>query len=246
MFGQPHRHLRTVASTNEVAHEWAHAGAPHGALVTAEQQTAGRGRRGRAWSSPAGEGLYLSLILRPAMTAPQVSRCTILASLATARAVEKQTGLGTHTKWPNDVLLHGRKIGGILSEAHSENGQVAFIVIGLGLNVNQESADLPPRPIFPASSLLLETGRAWPLETMRHAWLKEMHELWSTHAAGGWDSLRQEFQNRCEGLGRMVTVTTESATYQGVATGVDADGVLLVQTASEVRRVLAGDVSFSG
>jgi len=245
MLGQPHRHYPTVSSTNEIAYEWAQVGAPHGALVTAGQQTAGRGRRGRSWVSPTDKGLYLSLILRPSVAVAQTPQFTILAALATARVVEQQSGLSARTKWPNDILLHGRKIGGILSEAHLDNGQLDFVVVGVGLNVNQESTDLPPRPIFPASSLLLETGRVWALEAMLQAWLQEMGNVWIAYIRGEWDALRGEFENRCEGLGRTVTVVTETVTYQGVATGIDGDGVLLVQTARGVHRVVAGDVSFS-
>jgi BirA family biotin operon repressor/biotin-[acetyl-CoA-carboxylase] ligase len=244
MLGQSHRHFDSVSSTNEVAHDWAREGAPHGALVTAATQTAGRGRRGRSWSSPADKGLYLSLILRPQAEVAEIPHFTILAALATARAVEKQTGLSAQTKWPNDILLHGRKIGGILSEAYWDNGRLDFVVVGVGLNINFTQEELPPRPIFPASSLLIETARTWSLDEMLQSWLKEMDEVWSTHAAGGWSTLREDFQKRCEGMGRNVTVVTETETYQGVATWIDGDGVLLVETESGVRRVVAGDVSF--
>jgi len=244
MLGQPHRHFDIVASSNEVARVWAQDGAPHGAVVTAGAQTVGRGRRGRSWSSPPGKGLYLSLILRPAPPT-QTSHFTILAALATARAVEQQTGLKTHTKWPNDILLHNRKIGGILSEAHLEQGQLDFLVIGVGLNVNLENAELPPRPLFPASSLLLETNREWPIETLRQVWLSEMDELWRAYGAGAWGAARAEFERRCVGLGQSVRVVMENETYQGVATGLDDDGILLVQTESAMLRVVAGDVIFN-
>jgi BirA family biotin operon repressor/biotin-[acetyl-CoA-carboxylase] ligase len=145
-FGQPLRHLETTGSTNDEAQRWALEGAPHGAVVRADEQTHGRGRQGREWCSPAGLGLYLSLILRPDIALSQVPQLTMLAGLGAARAIESETNLPANVKWPNDVILRGRKIGGVLSEArpHAENPQrVEFAIVGIGLNINFARQDLP-------------------------------------------------------------------------------------------------------
>ncbi len=245
MLGQPLRYYDSVASTNEVALAWAREGAPHGAVVTAKAQTSGRGRRGRSWTSPAGKGLYLSLVLRPSIEPSQVPQLTMLAALASALAVEKLTGLTASTKWPNDILLHGRKTGGILSEAEFKNGRLDFAIVGIGLNVNFQIDDLPPRPIFPATSLLIETGRAWPVDELRQELLQECDRLYAIYTAGGWETLRADFAGRCAGLGQPVRVVEEAETYSGVASMIDADGILVVQTATGPRRVVAGDVVYS-
>lgn len=231
-------------STNSSATLWAQAGAPHGALVQADAQTAGRGRRGRTWSSSPGKGLYLSLILRPQIESGQVPQLTILAALAAAQCIERECGVAVQTKWPNDILLHGHKIGGVLTEADFAGGRVHFVVVGIGLNINLTTADLPPRPIFPASSLLLATGREWPLQRITEVWLEEFSLLYHGYQNGTWLASRDDFQQRCLGLGEPVTVTTETEKYYGLALRLDDDGVLIVQTANGPRRVIAGDVSF--
>ncbi|MBV9467912.1 MAG: biotin--[acetyl-CoA-carboxylase] ligase [Abitibacteriaceae bacterium] len=227
-----------------MAMDWANEGAPHGAVVTADAQTDGRGRRGRSWSSPAGKGLYLSLILRPQIQPAQVPQLTILAALAAVQLVEKECGLVAQTKWPNDILLNSHKIGGVLTEADLSGNGVKFVVVGIGLNVNFQTADLPDHPIFPASSLLIETGRGWPVPEVGQAWLREFGLLYAIYDKSGWNSLRDDFQSRCLGLGEPVTVTTENEKYYGIASRLDDDGILIVQTSNGPRRVVAGDVSF--
>jgi BirA family biotin operon repressor/biotin-[acetyl-CoA-carboxylase] ligase len=135
MFGEPLRYLETTESTNDEANRWAQSGAPHGAVVRADEQTRGRGRQGRNWSSPAGLGLYLSLVLRPEIELSCVPQLTMLAALGASRAVESETGLPSNVKWPNDIVLRGKKIGGVLSEARAANNSscVEFAVIGIGL-----------------------------------------------------------------------------------------------------------------
>jgi BirA family biotin operon repressor/biotin-[acetyl-CoA-carboxylase] ligase len=239
MIGQPLRRFEIVASTNDIAREWAQGGAAHGAVVTARGQTDGRGRRARSWQSAPGRGLYLSIILRPADEAP-LTRWTLIVAVAVARAIEAELQAAgvlraAQLKWPNDILLGGCKIGGILCETSS-----GAIIAGIGLNVNQEAAELPERPLFPASSLKLQTGRAWELEPLLERLFLELNAL----QAQEWDAIRAEFERRCPLWREPVRVTTETETYHGVASGLDEDGVLLVETAAGPRRVVAGDVTF--
>ena len=210
----------------------------------ADAQTGGRGRRGRAWTSPPGKGLYLSLILRPSIEPSQVPHLTILAALAAAQGIESECGVTVKTKWPNDILMNRHKIGGILTEADFASGIVKSVIVGIGLNINQTVDELPLRPIFPASSLLLETGREWPLPRITEVWIAEFSALYHHYERGGWPRLRDEFQRRCLGLGEPVTVTTETGKYYGLAARLDEDGILIVQTSNGPRRVIAGDVSF--
>jgi BirA family biotin operon repressor/biotin-[acetyl-CoA-carboxylase] ligase len=241
MFGQPLRLFESVGSTNDVAGEWARAGAPHGAVVRAGEQSAGRGRQGRVWQSPQGLGLYMSLILRPALEMSSVPQLTMVAALAAARTIEKQTGLSTGTKWPNDIVLRGRKIGGILSEAYGRE-RTEFVIVGMGINVNFRAPDLPPTPKIPASSLLIETGQEWSPDTIGSAWLAEMEEMYGNYTDGQWDALREELMARDMLLGHTVLVETLTESYSGIAECIDHDGVLRVRTPEGLRRVVAGDV----
>jgi len=244
IFGEPLQHFESTGSTNEVALAWARDDAPHGAVVTAESQTQGRGRRGRAWSSPAGKGLYLSLILRPDLPPAHVPRLTILAALAVAHTVEKSSGVVAETKWPNDVLIGGRKVAGVLCEAEWKDGKLSFAVVGIGLNVNFRTEDLPERVLFPATSLLIETETTRLISEVKHILLAELETLYSRYVNGDWDDLRAEYSRRCASTGRHVTVTNEGSQYSGVAAGIDEDGLLLVQTAEGIRSVIAGDVGY--
>lgn len=265
MFGQPLRLLTSVDSTNNVAVQWARAGAPHGAAVRAAAQSSGRGRRGREWRSPAGLGLYLSLILRPDVELARVPQLTMVAALAAARAIEKQSDLATNVKWPNDIILRERKIGGILSEAcgsaarsginsinsvHSQPAHapnmVEFIVIGIGINVNfgaEDLQDLPRGPQLAASSLLIESGQEWPVDDVAKGWLGEMETLYHDYQMNGWEALRAEWLQRDILMGRRVAIETQRERYCGTVKGVDADGTLRVQTADALRRVAAGEAS---
>lgn len=240
MLGEPLLRLDETDSTNRVALDWEEA--PHGAAVFARAQTGGRGRLGRAWESAAGKGLYLSLVLRN--TAPNAAIYALLGALGAARALQKMTEVKCRVKWPNDVLAlsprgEARKIGGILGEARGDK-----LVIGIGININQSHEELPDRPIFPASSLRLESGRNWEIEAVSSAILGELEGLFSQLEAGEWEKLRAEFERVCLGVGEAVEVRTSGANLVGVFESIGEDGALILRTASGPRRVLAGDVNY--
>jgi BirA family biotin operon repressor/biotin-[acetyl-CoA-carboxylase] ligase len=138
LFGKHIYHFFKTDSTNRVALELGHAGEPEGAVVLAEEQTAGKGRAGRAWQSERAAGIYVSLLLRPRLAPVQAPLLTMMAGLSARTAIEAQTGLTPDLKWPNDLLVGGKKVGGILTEMHAEPSQVRFVIVGIGLNVNQE------------------------------------------------------------------------------------------------------------
>ena len=157
-WGYPRRWLAETASTNDVAREWALAGAPDGALVVAARQTRGRGRRERTWDSPAGTGLYASFVLRPDWPADQAPNLAIVAGMAAFRALEKAGVRDLRMKWPNDVLANGRKICGVLVEPRLGAERIEFAVAGIGINVGQGADDFPPDLRQPATSCRLESA----------------------------------------------------------------------------------------
>jgi len=243
-----HRHFESIGSTNDEAKKWARdesTPAPHGAIVSAEEQTFGHGRRGRDWASPKGKGVYLSIVWRPKIAPTQIGQLTIVTALAASRALKEMSGLNIETKWPNDILFNRKKIGGILCEAEIKNGEIEFIVAGVGLNANFEQNDFPKRPVFPATSLLIETGKPVSIANLQAACIKTLQREYSLYEAGGWDSQRAEFIARCAIIGEHVWVRDEQQEYSGVATNIDDDGILMIQTATGTRRVLAGDVVFN-
>src|SRR6202030_697402 len=158
LFGKRIYHFFKVDSTNSVALELGHAGEPEGAVILGEEQTAGRGRAGRGWHSERAAGIYVTLLLRPKLAPVQAPLLTMMAGLSAHTAIQAQTGLDVDLKWPNDLMIGGKKVGGILTEMHAEPGQVRFLIVGIGLNVNQEK--FPAELAASATSLRVESGHA--------------------------------------------------------------------------------------
>ena len=174
-WGYPRRWLAETASTNDVAREWALAGAPDGALVVAARQIRGRGRRERTWDSPAGTGLYASFVLRPDWPADQAPNLAIVAGMAAFRALEKAGVRDLRMKWPNDVLANGRKICGVLVEPRLGAGRIEFAVAGIGINVGQAAGDFPPELRTTATSCRLE-GAPISVDDMLELLVESMHD----------------------------------------------------------------------
>ncbi len=234
-----------LGSTNDEAHRLAEAGAPHGTLVIAERQTAGRGRRGRSWVAPPGKSIAMTLVLRPrlpAARAPELAFAGALAVCETARALGVERA---QVKWPNDVQVAGKKLSGLLAELRTSGRELSHVVLGVGVNVNTAQGELPEelRPL--ATSLAIERGA--PIERARVAaellgWLE--HWL-DAHENEGFEPLRLRWKELAATLGKKVRVEKAAgeSPLEGIAEDLDADGALLVRTASgELRRVHAGDV----
>lgn len=238
MIGEPRQHFEHTTSTNSIAHQWALEGAPHGAIVTAEAQTAGVGRRGREWVSTPGKGIYLSIILRPhSSLLPQ--QCTLLLAVAACRALETSADVRAQTKWPNDILLQGQKVGGVLCSGEWRRDELAFIIAGIGLNINQTKEDLPERPIYPATSLRQISGEEHNVEEVLKRVLSEMNTLEQQDA---WAAIHQEFQQRCIFMGEVIGLQEESKKHFGIAQRIDEEGFLWLQTADGLRRFVNGEI----
>jgi BirA family biotin operon repressor/biotin-[acetyl-CoA-carboxylase] ligase len=234
-----------IGSTNDEARHLARAGAPEGTLVIADHQTAGRGRLDRRWEAPPGSSLLLSLIFRPALAPTQAQRLTMACSLAIVEAVEATTGLPVGLKWPNDVVAAGAKLGGILAEIELQGQELAHAVVGVGLNVNLQPAELPHGLLLPATSLAQLLGRAVPRLPLLQALLRATERHILALAAG--HSPHEAWAARLVTLGREVTVTGSGPAFRGRAEGVSPDGALLVRRADgRLEALLAGDVTLRG
>lgn len=230
-----------VGSTNDEAKRLAEDGAPEGTLVVADEQTAGRGRLQRTWWAPAGTALLMSLILRPDLAPHQAQRLTMLCSLAICDAIAGTTGLVPAVKWPNDVLLRGRKVCGILTELGIEGPRLAYAVVGMGVNVNVDFGGAGELT-HTATSLAQELGREVSRLELLRAILINVEERYARLRAG--ESPHAEWAARLATLGQRVIVTTPTEQLSGIAEGVDADGALLLRDENGVlRHILAGDVT---
>ncbi len=238
----PVHHFEEVASTNDLAKELAAREAPEGTLVVAEAQTGGRGRLGRQWDSPPGTGLYVSLLLRPPLPPTEMPQITLTTAVAVARAVKRVTGVAPGIKWPNDLLLAGKKLGGILTEMETESERIRHLVVGLGLNVNNPAFPAELEPL--ATSLLLATGRRHSRLEILQAWLEEFEELYGRFLAREFAGILDEWRSLTVTLGRRVTVRQGPVTICGRALDVAPDGALLVETAAgDVVRVTSGEIA---
>jgi len=228
-------------STNRQARMLAREGVRHGTLVLADTQTAGRGRRGRGWISPAGEGIFMSLIVRPQVHPSQVAKTSLMLALAVAKAIERETGLDARIKWPNDIVIGGRKVCGLLLEMDATQECVESIVAGVGINVHQTAFD--EEIVHTASSLDLLTGRRVSRSAIVRAFLEEYERA----AALTDDEMMREYCMRSATIGQRVQVIGLDGTYTGTAQGITENGSLLVMGDDGVsREVLAADVSVRG
>jgi len=217
--------LAVTDSTNRVAMEMAERGAPHGTVVVADAQTAGRGRRGRSWVSPPGKNLYVSLLLRPPVPTVEAPRLSLVAGVALADAIEAM-GVPASLKWPNDLYLGERKAAGILAEMASDPDGVRHVVIGVGLNVNMEAADFPQELRGRATSLQIAAGRAYHRVDVLARWLDAFGARYAEFTGGGFSSIRDGWYRRDFLRGRRVLLRRQGGEGWGTADGLDAAGAL--------------------
>lgn len=238
--------LPCTTSTNDVAKEMAHRGAPEGTVVVADEQTAGRGRMERRWSAPPGTCLLCSILFRPSMVPSQVNRLTMLCSMAAADAIEDVAGLEVSLKWPNDLVVRSpnwRKLAGILTETGLEGERVAFVVVGIGVNVNV-SAEVLPDLAPNATSILAEIGREVERAELLAALLANVETRYEGLRSG--ESPQAEWATRLVTLGNRVRVTTSDGLFTGLAEAVDENGALLLRMPDgTLRRLWAGDVTLA-
>ena len=239
--------LDRVDSTNDECKRRAMTGAPDGLVITAGEQTRGKGRRGRSFQSPAGQGLYLSALLRPQVPLAQVSQLTAWSAVAVCRAVEAASGLTPGIKWTNDVILGGRKLCGILTELglEGETGSLDYVVVGIGVNIDQREADFGPELSPIATSLALE-GAPVRRAALARAILGELDRMYRAFPDGREDYLA-EYRRRCLTVGREVRLIRPRGETEAFALGVDDDFALRVRLSDGGEaRVEAGEVSVRG
>jgi len=241
--GQVLHCYQSIGSTSDQAKALAEDGAGHGEVVVAEAQTGGRGRRGRSWVTAPGRNVAFSVVLRPSgLPTARAPELTLVASLAICDAL-RRAGVDAGIKWPNDVLVGGRKIAGILTELAAEPDQVHWVVVGVGVNVNARAEDFPPELRGLATSVLLERGQPAPRALFLVACLTLLEEWYDRHAEEGFEPIRAAWKERSVTLGREVVVQLDDLELVGRAEDLDASGALLVRSAAGVERITSGDVS---
>lgn len=243
--GRPVIYRQTIGSTNQYARQLASQGAAHGTLVVADEQTAGRGRRGRAWISPAGEGVFFSLILRPSLHPSLVPHLSLITALT---AYDALVAIGIESagiKWPNDVVANGKKVSGLLLEMDANEQEIEHIVVGIGFNVHQQT--FPEEIEKTATSLDLVRGKRVNRAELVCAFLQAFEARYDDLNQNGMDKQMETYVTRSVTIGRKVQVVGTGEQFIGTATGIDESGALKVTDEDgNERTVLAGDVSVRG
>lgn len=242
--GQHLEFLKTTASTNADAFRLAEDGAVEGTVVLADSQSGGKGRRGRVWSSPAGVNLYCSVVLRPAIMPHEAPQLTFLSAVAVARAIELSTDLTPEIKWPNDLLISGKKVAGLLNEMSAETDGINFVILGIGVNLNMTADQFPDDLRHPSTSLLLESGVRVDRSRFTGTMLRELDRLYADFLMHGFGPVREEWQRRCNASGRQVLVSDSGTECTGGRfVGIDSDGALLLRSEDDaLHRITCGDV----
>ena len=242
--GRDIRVFQQTTSTNDVIEKLARDGVKEGAVVFAESQTAGRGRLGRRWTSPPGTGLWFSVLLRPDFRPSETTRLTVASAVALIRAVEKESGITAEIKWPNDILVRGRKVAGILTELNAELDHVKYVILGMGVNVNLKASDFPVELRKIATSLKIESGRTMDRAQLAAAILRSLDEVYARIHAGEFAAVADEWESRCSTLGRQVSIRMGNRHIQGRAESLGEDGALLLRTDhGHLEHITGGDVT---
>ncbi|SDC41791.1 BirA family transcriptional regulator, biotin operon repressor / biotin-[acetyl-CoA-carboxylase] ligase [Paenibacillus sp. UNCCL117] len=245
-FGRKLHYYEEVESTQAVAQQLVQAGAREGTLVLAEEQTAGRGRLGRSWHSPRGKGLWFSVVLKPEwLNLAQTPQLTLLTAVAVCRAVRSVTSLDAGIKWPNDLLVGGKKIGGILLEASIENGALLHVIAGIGLSVNLTHEDFPPELLEKATSLAIARGSRVDRSALLAAVLSEWERLYKLYREEGFAPVKLLWEALAVSLGRPIVCTTPQGRIEGIAERIDEQGALILKLEDGSARTLySGDIDF--
>ncbi|MCU0788123.1 MAG: biotin--[acetyl-CoA-carboxylase] ligase [Verrucomicrobia bacterium] len=235
---------KETGSTNDTVETLARDGAAEGMVVFAESQTRGRGRMGRPWLSPPGKGLWFSVLLRPSLRPQETTRLTVAAAVAIRRAIGNLTQLQCGIKWPNDLLLQGRKVAGILTELSAETDRVRYLILGVGIDVNQRASDFPRSLAKVAGSLLLASGAMVDRAALASEVLRQLNRDYARVCAGRFAEVAEEWESACVTLGQTVRIKIGQRLVQGRAEALDADGALLVRTEhGRLDRVTGGDLT---
>jgi BirA family biotin operon repressor/biotin-[acetyl-CoA-carboxylase] ligase len=235
----------SIDSTNTKAKELAEGGHPTGTLVVADQQTAGKGRRGRTWESPAGNSIFMTLLLKPDINPNNASMLTLVSAMAVCGSIRKVTGADALIKWPNDIVIDGKKICGILTEMSAQFDYISHIVIGIGINVHNET--FPEEIQATAGSLFQACNRRFHRADLIEGFLEEFERVYEIYMrTEDMNGLQKEYDSLLVNKGRQVRVLDPKEPFEGKAMGITKRGELIVDTWESRKQVSSGEVSVRG
>ncbi len=244
VIGRDIRVFEETTSTNDVIEKLARDGVKEGVVVFAESQTKGRGRLGRKWTSPTHKGLWFSILLRPELSPQETTQLTVASATALRRAIKNVAGISAEIKWPNDLLIGEKKVVGILTEMSAEVDRVRHVILGIGVDVNQDAAEFPPELRKIATSLKVEAGKEICRAELATEILRELDFDYARICGGKFAQVADEWETGCLTIGKNVSVQMGARQIRGCAEALDDDGALLVRTEhGHLERVIGGDVT---
>ncbi|WP_078553302.1 biotin--[acetyl-CoA-carboxylase] ligase [Bacillus alkalicellulosilyticus] len=244
--GQEISYYKTTSSTQEIAHRLAQEGAVEGHVVIADEQTKGKGRMGREWHSPHGSSISLSIILRPKIPPQKAPQLTLLAAVSVVRGIKQTTGIDCDIKWPNDLLINGKKVVGILTEMQSEPDYIHSVIIGIGINVNHQEKHFSPDIKEIATSLAIEKKEEISRATLLRHIFSELEILYEDYIEHGFTTVKSLWECHAISLGKRIKARTMTGTLSGVAKGITDEGVLLLEDDDGVvHHIYSADIDIS-
>ncbi|MBH0229564.1 biotin--[acetyl-CoA-carboxylase] ligase [Halobacillus yeomjeoni] len=224
--GQNLYHYDQVESTQQIVHEMAKQGMPHGTVVVADEQVRGKGRMARNWHSPKGKGIWMSILLRPNLPPIQAPQLTLMAATVLAKMISEESDLKPQIKWPNDLLVHHKKVSGILTEMQAEHDQIQYVVLGIGMNVNQDLSEIQQEISHKASSLKIESGSHWSIPKTIQSILRQFEITYDQYVKEGFQQVKKEWERYGYKIGEEVTISTMKKTWEATLIGIEPDGAL--------------------
>lgn len=238
-------HKRTTTSTQIDAHQLAQENCEHGTIVIADEQTKGKGRMNRPWHSSKNKGIWMSIILRPEILPFRAPQLTLLTATVLADVLNDHVGIRPQIKWPNDILIDGKKTAGILTEMQAEQDQIQYVVIGIGLNVNQGKADLPDNIGYSATSLQIETDKQWDLNEIIQNILLTFEKRYTSYIDNGFGKIKSKWESYGYKIGEVIWMKTLSEKQQVIFLGIAEDGALLIKDHSgEVKKIYSAEIDW--
>ena len=244
-YGKRIHYVETCASTQLIAHEEAQNGVPDGTVVISEEQTVGKGRMSRPWDSAAGKGVWMSVISRPNLMPQEAPQMTLVAAVAVTRAIQEVTGIEPQIKWPNDILVNGKKVTGILTELQADPDRIKAVILGIGINVNQSEADFPEELKEIATSLKIILGKPVNRAKLIAKTLAFLEQYTAMYESEGFVPIKLLWESYSNTAGRRIRAVMLNETIEGTAIGISKEGMLeLKLDDGTIRGIYSADIEF--
>lgn len=245
-FGRNVVYFDSVDSTQKIAHQLAQDQAPEGTLVIAEEQKTGRGRMARNWYSPSGTGIWMSVLLRPTLPPQKAPQFTLITAVAVVQAIHDVCDIQVEIKWPNDILVNNRKITGILTELQADSEQIHSLIIGIGMNVNQQTDDFPEELLDIATSLSIAKGEIISRAKVVQRVMFHLERYYKIYMEKGFAPIKLLWESYALSIGKHITARTMNGTLTGIALGITDEGVLLLEDENgTIHQIYSADIEWS-